>query len=425
MSGSFDSVAVVGGGMAGATAVTALRDQGFSGRVSLVCAEKHLPYERPPLSKEFLAGEVAEEQLLIHPPATYEEQGIELHLGRPATRLRPSDGAVELEDGSFVRADRVLLCTGVRPRPVEAVGVPGGDLPGVHYLHDLHEAWAIQAVIGRGVPVVVVGEGFIGSELASTLACQGADVTLVMLGELPMQPVFSREASEWLLAQHRAHGVDVRPQVPLKAIRGRDRVEAVELSDGTVLPAGAVVVGIGSEPVAGLATDAGISGDDGVVVDGVGRTSVSEIYAAGDLARHPNPKFGRDIRVEHWQNAQLQAAKAVEGMLGDGDVAPYDDIPWVWTEQYENHWEIVGLPAPSMKVIRRGTLGAAGGALWIFSQDGLVWGAVAVNRRRELRLVRRALKRGPVFSDETLRDESVDIRAALGDAGSARHAKSA
>lgn len=425
MAGSFNSVAVVGGGMAGATAVTALRDQGFSGRVSLICAEKHLPYERPPLSKEFLAGDVAEEQLLIHPPATYEEQDVELHVGRPAIRLRPSDGAVELGDGSSVRADRVLLCTGVRPRAVEAVGVPGGDLAGVHYLHDLDDAWAIQAVIGRGVPVVVVGEGFIGSELASTLACLGADVTLVMLGELPMQPAFSREASEWLLAQHRAHGVDVRPQAPLKAIRGRDRVETVELSDGTVLPAGAVVVGIGSDPVADLAADAGISGHDGVTVDGAGRTSVSEIYAAGDLARHPNPKFGRDIRVEHWQNAQLQAAKAVEGMLGDGDVAPYDDIPWVWTEQYGNHWEIVGLPAPSMKVIRRGTPDAAGGALWIFSRDGLVWGAVAVNRRRELRTVRRALKRGPVFSNDTLRDESADIRVVLGDADSARHARSA
>ncbi|WP_016880391.1 MULTISPECIES: NAD(P)/FAD-dependent oxidoreductase [Rhodococcus] len=423
MTGSFDSVAVVGGGMAGATAVTALRDQGFSGRVCLIGAEEHLPYERPPLSKEFLGGEMPEDRLLVHSRETYEEQDIELLLGRRAIRLCPADGAVELEGGERVGADRVLLCMGVRPRPV---GVPGGTLPGVHYLHDLEDAWALQTVIERGVPVVVVGEGFIGSEVASTLAEQGADVTLLMAGDLPM-PVLGAEASGWILDQHRSNGVDVRARSPLQAIRGRDRVESVELSDGTVLPAGAVVVGIGSEPVVDLATDVGITVDNGILVDGLSRTSVPGIYAAGDLARFPSPTFGRSIRVEHWQNAQLQAAKAVEGMLGHGDrdIEPYDDIPWAWTKQYGNQWEIAGRPGPDMQVIRRGVPGSTDGALWIFSAHGRVQGAVVVNRRRELRAVRRALEQGPIFTNDTIRDESVDLRAALSDTDAARHEKTA
>nr|ACL31219.1 ferredoxin reductase [Rhodococcus sp. TFB] len=406
--------------MAGATAVTALRDQGFSGRISLVGAEKHLPYERPPLSKQFLSGEMSEEQLLVHSRETYAEKDIELVLGRRATRLCPADGAVELEGGERVDADRILLCMGVRPRPV---GVPGQTLPGVHYLRDLEDAYALQVMIESGVPVVVVGEGFIGSETASTLAQQGADVTLLMAGDLPM-PVLGMEASGWLLEQHRSNGVDVRARSPLRTIRGRDCVEAVELCDGTILSAGAVVVGIGSEAAIDLATEIGITVDNGILVNGLSRTSIPEVYAAGDLARFPSPTFGRNIRVEHWQNAHNQAVKAVEGMLrhGDRDIEPYDDIPWAWTNQYGNQWEIAGLPGAGMDVVRRGVPGSAEGALWIFSTRGHVQGAVAVNRRRELRAIQRALGDGPVLLNEAVRDESVDLRAALSGADTVKNA---
>lgn len=408
MTSSFDSVAVVGGGLAGARAVAALREEGFAGRVSLIGAEPQLPYERPPLSKEFLSDGLSPDQLLVHPPEFYDEHRIELHLGQPATRLSPGDGTVELADGRRVRADRVLLCTGVAPR---RLGVPGEGLPGVHALRDLPDAEALRPVARAGVPVVVVGEGFIGSELASTLAGLGADVTLLMGGDLPMQPVLGVEAGDWLLAQHRSHGISARPKSPLRAIRGDDRVTAVELADGTVLPAGAVVIGIGSVPAAELAAGAGIDVHDGVLVDSYSRTSNPAVYAAGDLARFPSTAFGRALRVEHWQNAQDQATTAVRAMFGTAE--PYDGIPWAWSEQHGRRWEIAGQPHLGTAVARRGDPDSVDGALWVFSDEDRVRGAVAVGRRRELRAVLRGLARGVTVTEHDVRDESVDIRTAL------------
>jgi 3-phenylpropionate/trans-cinnamate dioxygenase ferredoxin reductase subunit len=405
----FDSVAVVGGGLAGARAVAALREEGFTGRVSLIGAEPRLPYERPPLSKEFLSEGLSPDRLLVHPPEFYDEHRIELVLGRPATRLSPGDGTIHLAGGGAVRAGRVLLCTGVAPR---RLGVPGEALPGVHALRDLPDGEALRAVVRAGVPVVVVGEGFIGSEVASTLAGLGADVTLLMGGDLPMQPVLGVEAGDWLLAQHRGHGISARPRSPIRAILGDDRVTAVELADGTVLPAGAVVVGIGSVPAVGLAADVGIDVGDGVLVDAYSRTSLPGVYAAGDLARFPSAAFGRALRVEHWQNAQDQATTAVRAMLGAA-AEPYDGIPWAWSEQHGRRWEIAGQPHLGTSVARRGDPDSVDGALWVFSDEGRVRGAVAVGRRRELRAVLRGLAHGVTVAEHDVRDESVDIRTAL------------
>ncbi|MFF5988806.1 NAD(P)/FAD-dependent oxidoreductase [Prauserella flavalba] len=420
MTASFDSVAVIGAGLAGASAAVALRERGFSGRIRLIGAESHLPYERPPLSKEFLGGDLPAERLAVHPADAYAEWEIELVLGRPATRLRPAERAVELAGGTRIGADRVLLGTGVRPR---SAGVPGEWLSGVHHLRDLEHAQALREVIERGVPLVVVGEGFIGSELASTLAEQGADVTLLMAGDLPMRHALGEEAARWLLGRHRENGVRVLARSPLKSINGFDRVESVEVGDGTVLPAGAVVIGIGSEPVVDLAVGAGLAVDNGVVVDSSSRTSIPEIYAAGDLARFPSRAFNRRLRVEHWQNAQNQAANAVESMLGHDE--PYDDIPWAWTEQHGRRWEIAGLPMLGTDVVRRGDPDSAEGALWVFSEQGRVQGAVAVNRRRELRAVRRALAREALVDVDAVRDESVDIRTAIRSADTAVRAAEA
>lgn len=411
MTESIKSVAIVGGGMAGASAAVALRGQGFSGRITLIGAEEHLPYERPPLSKDFLSGATTSDRLLIQSPETYEELGVELLLGRPAVRLCCAERAVEIHGGDRFPADRVLLCMGVRPRQI---GVAGNALPGVHYLHDVEDACAIRMQVERGAPIVVVGEGFIGTEVASTLAALGAEVTLLLAGALPV-PALGAGASTWLLDQHRMHNVDVRPKAPLRAIRGDRHVTAVELCDGTRLPAGAVVVGIGSLPVLELATEAGIIAEGGIVVDGAGRTSIPEVYAAGDLARFPSPTYGRRIRVEHWQNAHRHAAHTASAVLGRGNQhhPPYDEIPWAWTDQCGSRWEIAGLTGSDMDVIGRGSPDSTEGALWVFSSQGRIHGAVAVNRRRELRAVHRALGRGPVFATNMISDESVDLATAL------------
>jgi 3-phenylpropionate/trans-cinnamate dioxygenase ferredoxin reductase subunit len=420
MTETIESVVVVGGGLAGATAATALRARGFSGCVRLICAEEHLPYERPPLSKDFLAGEVPADALLVHPRETYEELDIELVSGRRAQRLRPSEGAVELEDGGQIHADHVVLCTGVRPRRLQ---VPGEALPGVSYLHDLEDAQELRAAVKRGMPIAVVGEGFIGSEIAATLAAQGVEVTLLMGGELPMQPVLGTEAGQWLREQHLRHGVAVRARSMVRAIHGQRHVEAVELADGTIVAVGAVVIGIGSEPVGQLAIDAGLAYDNGVLVDAQMRTSIPAISAAGDLARFPSPAFASDIRVEHWQNAQGQAASAADSLLGQG--RPYNEVPWAWSEQYGDRWEITGLPGHGMEISCRGMPDSADGALWLFSREDRVHGAVALNRRKELRAVRRALETGPIPTSQRWQDESVDIGALLSAPDSSDQAQTA
>ncbi|MBW0088150.1 FAD-dependent oxidoreductase [Pseudonocardia sp. KRD-184] len=402
------SVAVVGAGLAGATAVRTLREQGFSGRVTLIGGEPHLPYERPPLSKAYLTAGAARETLQVHPPEFYAAHDIEVVLGRAAARLVPGRG-VELVDGTVAAAERVLLCTGLRPRRLP---VSGAALTGVLGVRDLEDAERLRDAVARGGRTVVVGEGFVGSEVAATLAGLGAEVTLLMGTGLPVQPALGPEAGAWLLARHRASGIDVRERSPIRAILGAGQVESVELADGTVLPADTVVIAVGSAPNADLAADAGIRVQDGVLVDERGRTSHPGVYAAGDVARFPSATFGGTLRVEHWQHAQQHAAGAARAVLGGTEA--YDRVPWAWSEQHGHRFEIAGLPWSGGVVRRRGDPDSAEGALWITVRDGRVVGAVSVNRRRELRAVLRALGRGPVTVDEhALLDPDADLPSLL------------
>jgi len=409
MSDTVRSVAIIGAGLAGANVAAGLRSHGYAGHVTLVGSESHLPYERPPLTKDVLAGVMAVDQTAVHPAEFYQDNEIELVLGEPVDALDLSERSVVLARGRRLRADRVVLCTGVSPR---RLGVPGEDLEGVHSVRDREDSQALRNAAERGDPIVVIGEGFIGTEVASTLARQGCDVTVLMGRDLPVQPVLGADAGAWLAQQHRVNGVRLRPSTPPRAIIGTSSVQGVELADGSVVPASAVVVGIGSIPSGqSLASDAGITTRDGVVVDGVGRSSVPEVFATGDLARFPTSSYG-EIRVEHWQHA-IQHAQVVAAAIVGVEQAPYAGVPWVWTEQFGRRWEIAGLPQRGTDVVRRGDPDSDEGALWAFTNDSRVVAAVALGRRRELRAVLRSLE-GPVsLMTPQFVDESVDVRRAL------------
>jgi 3-phenylpropionate/trans-cinnamate dioxygenase ferredoxin reductase subunit len=300
MSGTF---VIVGAGLAGGGAAATLREEGFDGRVVLVGAERQPPYERPPLSKEYLRGESSFERALVQPPGFYDENGIETRFGVRATRVDAADKVVELDGGERVAYDRLLVATGGRNRRFP---VPGLDLEGIYSLRTVADSDRIRAEALPGRKAVVVGMGFIGSEVAASLRRSGVDVVVVDRNEVPLRRVLGEEVGRVIEGIHREHGVSMIFGDTVAAFEGAGRVERVTTARGRRVECDFVVVGLGVEPVTDLLADTGVEIDNGVVVDEYLRTGVDSIYAAGDVANHYHPVFERRIRVEHWQNALEQ-----------------------------------------------------------------------------------------------------------------------
>jgi len=396
---------IVGANLAGGRAALALRDEGFDGDVVLIGAEVHPPYERPPLSKDVLKGARSPESTYLQPVAAWADHDVDLRLGIPVTRIEPRWSGVELADGSRVRADRVLLSTGGRPRKLD---VPGRDLRGVHYLRDIEDAVAIADVLQRGGPVVVIGAGFIGAEVTACARELGCEVVLLEVAAVPLERVLGTEMGALYADVHRARGVDVRTGTSIVAIEGRHgRVERVITSDGAVLPAGAVVIGVGMEPVVELAANAGITVDNGIVVDDLCRTSVPNVFAAGDVARHPNRLIGGEVRLEHWQNAQNQALAAAKSMVDRGQ--PYAEVPWFWSDQYDLNLQMAGHPNASDCLVTRGSREELS-FVTFYVRDGRLSGAVAINRPRDVRGAIKLIESGALVELDALADETADLR---------------
>ncbi len=360
------SYVVVGGGLAGAMAVQGLREQGAQGRVVLVGDETDPPYERPPLSKEYLAGRTAVEKLQLHEPDWYAGHGVELLLGTRAGGIDRAARVVQLADGSRISYDRLLLATGSAPRRLR---VPGADLDGVHYLRRVRNSDAIRSAIGRGGPLVVVGAGWIGLEVAAVARLAGLDVTVVEPQAQPLGGVLGEQVGARFAALHRAHGVDLRTGTGVEAVLGDGRVEAVRLTGGALVPAAAVVVGVGIRPLTELAEAAGLAVDDGVVVDASLCTSDPNIWAAGDVASADNAWAGRRLRVEHYSNATDQGMLA--GRIMAGAQERWAKPPYFWSDQYDLAMEYRGWadPAASTLVLRGGPDDAAWFAFWLVGDE--------------------------------------------------------
>jgi 3-phenylpropionate/trans-cinnamate dioxygenase ferredoxin reductase component len=342
-------IVIAGAGHAAGQVITSLRQKKFGGQVTLIGEEPYLPYQRPPLSKKFLAGDMAPERLFVKPPSFYEDPSIDVMLGRAVTGIDRQQKEVSTDQGETISYDTLILALGSR---VRRLPVAGADLPGVHYLRGIADVEAIRESLKADTSLVVVGAGYIGLEVAAVARTLGANVTVVEMADRVMSRVVSPEISDFYQIEHTNHGVKLKLSTTVTAILGKKRVKAVETGNGDSIPADLVIIGVGIVPNTELASDAGLPVDDGIVVDDHCRTSDPDIYAVGDCTRHPNDIYGRQLRLESVQNALEQAKVAADNICGKD--TSYCEVPWFWSDQYDLKLQIAGLSTDYDDVVIRG-----------------------------------------------------------------------
>jgi 3-phenylpropionate/trans-cinnamate dioxygenase ferredoxin reductase component len=343
------TILIIGGGQAGAQAIDTLRREGFAGRLVLVCDEPHLPYQRPPLSKKFLSGELAADRLPFRHQSFYDEHRVELKLGVLAVKLDPAARTVTLSNGEEVVYERLLLATGAISRQLTC---PGADLPGVHYLRSIADVPTIQEALKPGARVVIIGGGYIGLETAATARKMGCLVTVLEMADRVMNRVVASNVSAYFEHEHRLQGVHIICNTRILRLEGQARVERVVCADGSSFEADLLVVGVGAVANMQLALDAGLKCENGIFVDEYCRTSNDAIYAAGDCTYHPSLRFETRVRLESVDNAFEQAKAAALNMLGKPAV--HDRVPWFWSDQFDNKLLIVGLSQGHDQQVTRG-----------------------------------------------------------------------
>ena len=367
------SIVIVGASMAGASAAASLRAEGFEGRIVLLGEEPELPYERPPLTKGYLTGDTARGQVYLHGETFYSDHDIDLETGTRVSALALFSSHVELEAGGRLHFDRLLLATGASPRRLQG---PGAGLDGVHYLRNLADADSLRDRFRRGGKVVVIGAGWIGAEIAASARQQGLEVSVLDPAPVPLARVLGPEVGAFFRDVHADHGVELLLGDGFAGFEGSGRVERVLTTEGRRLDADFVVVGIGVQPRTELAERAGLGVDNGVVVDELLRASDPRIYAAGDVARVRHPFYGEHVRVEHWATARDQGTAAGRAMLGQE--APYDALPYFFSDQYDIGMEYRGRATAWDQVVFRGDP-ASGEFLAFWAKDSRVLAGMNVN----------------------------------------------
>jgi 3-phenylpropionate/trans-cinnamate dioxygenase ferredoxin reductase subunit len=364
--------AIVGGGLAGAKAAETLRAEGFDGRIVLVADEANLPYERPPLSKGYLAGDSKLADAHVHDEHFYANERIELLTSTRAIALDTSARRVSLSDGAELRYDRLLIATGAAPRRPPIEGASGED---VHVLRSVADADALRGALGGGARLVVIGGGWIGSEAAATARGLGAEVTVIERATVPLERVLGARIGRFFADLHRDHGVELLTNAGVQRIAGAGR--RVRLADGRTIDADAVLLAVGVAPATALAEAGGLAVEDGIVVDEHLRTRVPDVLAAGDVASALHPRYGRRVRVEHWDNAMAQGPAAAPAMLGKAD--QYTKLPYFFSDQYDLGLEYVGLHDHEDELVFRGSFhDRRFQAFWI-AADGSVSAGMHVN----------------------------------------------
>ena len=402
---SAGGIVIVGAGHAGVQAAASLREDGFEGRITLLSDEADFPYQRPPLSKAFLKGQMELSGLPLRGEKFYEEQRIDLRLGVSVTRIDRDGRRVEFAHGGGEPYDHLILATGARARVLRA---PGLDLRGVHALRAIRDAAAIKAALGEASRVVVVGAGFIGLEIAATARALGRDVTIVEISDRPMGRAVSPAMSAFFLDAHRGFGSAFELGVGVSALHGAGgRVAEVELSDERRLPADLVIVGVGVTAEDALAVEAGLDCADGIVVDAHLVSSDPAISAIGDCCRFPHAGFGAQLRLESVQNAADQARTVARRLVGKPEA--YDSLPWFWSDQGDLKLQIAGLSHGVDRWVTRG--GVEARALTAFGFLGEKLAVVeTVNRAGDHMAARRILAAGTPITPEQAADLNVDLR---------------
>ncbi len=399
------SILIIGAGQAGLQAADTLRREGFSGNVTLVGDEAELPYQRPPLSKKFLSGELTLDRLLFRPQSFFDQHRIELRLGIPAVRLEPGKRQVMLADASVLGYDRLLLCLGSLSRPLVC---PNSTLPGVHYLRTVADVAQIRARLKPGARAVIIGGGYIGLETAATARKLGCEVTVLEMADRLMNRVAAPSVSAYFAAEHSAHGVKVLCGARVERLEGLTQVERV-VTAGAVYPADFLVVGVGAIPATQLASEAGVICDNGIVVDEYCRTSDPHIFAAGDCTNHPSAHYGRRMRLESVDNAVEQARTAALNMLDRP--ATHDRIPWFWSDQYDNKLLIVGMAQGCDTEFDRGDP-ATRAFSHCYLKDGALIALEAVNKPADYMAARKLIAERVRLDPHKLRDPTVALKDA-------------
>jgi 3-phenylpropionate/trans-cinnamate dioxygenase ferredoxin reductase component len=397
---------IIGAGQAGGWAAIAMRQAGFTGRILLVGEESWRPYERPPLSKAVLMADPEPPVLFFHDEGKYAEQGIELVLGTPAEEVDATAHRVRLRDGRMLAYDRLLLTTGGRAR---RLAIPGGER--ALLLRTLEDARAVRARLAVAPRVVCIGAGVIGLEIASSARARGCAVTVLEAAPVAMGRCVSPEGARFVEALHRAAGVDLRTGVTIEAIEHQpDGTEQVICRGGDRFVADCVIAGIGMERNLELARTAGLAIDGGVAVNEFGQTSAPDIYAAGDVAAFLHPHYGRRLRLESWRHAQNQGIAVGRAM--SGEAAPYDDIPWFWTDQHGVNLQITGLPGEAARTVVRVNQPPAFVAVHLAADDTVV-GVTAAGSPRDIRAGTALIKARRPFDPVLLADPAVPLQRLL------------
>jgi 3-phenylpropionate/trans-cinnamate dioxygenase ferredoxin reductase component len=395
---------IVGASLAGGVAAATLRQDGFDGDVVLIGAEPQPPYERPPLSKQYLRGEAPFEKALVRPAGFYDQNRIETRFGTRAGRVDPIRRVVELDTGGPVHYDTLLIATGVRNR---RPAIPGLQLPGVFDLRTVGDADALRSQIVSTRKAVVIGMGFIGSEVAASLRHQGIEVVSIDPAPVPLVRVLGDQVGRVIAAIHHDHGVETIFEDVVTGFEGQGRLERVVTRSGRRIDCDFAVVGVGVEPALDFLSGSGVDLDNGILVDEYCRTNIDGIYAAGDVANHFHPVLRQRLRVEHWQNAMQQGAAAARSMLGRGQ--PYEPVHWFWSDQYDLNLQYAGYHRQAEQIVVRGSLEKRSGLAFYLNQ-GRIDAVVALNRGKDVRRAMPLIKSREIVDPRQLADEDVDLR---------------
>ena len=402
-----NEIVVIGSGQAAIQAVMSLKRNEFTGSIKVIGEEDHLPYQRPPLSKDFLLEEYKPERVSLKKKEFYEENGVDLILGKRAESIDTILKEITLSDENKIRYNQLIIATGSR---VRKLNVPGSDKKGIYYLRDLDDANALKQRLKKNKKMVIVGAGYIGLEVASVAASLGVEVTVIEMANRVMNRTVDPMISSYYQKLHESHGVKIHLDNGLKAFEGGDSVNAVLCSDGLMLEADLVVIGAGVLPNQEIAIEAGLECNNGIMVNEFGETSTAHVYACGDCTNHPNKGLNTRLRLESVHNAMEQSKTVANTIMGNKE--PYDQVPWFWSDQYDHKLQLVGISGGHDEVVMRGLESEQKFLLFYLKNSELI-AVNAINSSKEFLICRKLVANKVKISSDVIKDQSVNLNDLL------------
>lgn len=399
---------VIGASHAAVQLIISLRQNGWEGSVTVISDETHLPYQRPPLSKAYLANTIQDDQLALRAPATYEKLNVTVKLSTTVTAIDTDNKQVHLDSGATLSFDKLALCTGARARPLP---IPGADLNAVHYLRTMDDVKGIQASAASAKNAVIIGGGYIGLETAASLNKLGVKVTVLETESRLLKRVASPQISAFYLRLHTEEGIDIRLNTQAAELAGEQTLTQVICADGTAIKADMAIIGIGVIANTELASDAGLTVDNGIVVNEFAQTSHGDIVAAGDCTNHPNPILNRNLRLESVPNAVEQAKAAAASICGVEK--PYAELPWFWSDQFDVKLQIAGMNQGYTEAVVRGDINNGRSFSVFYTANNKILAADCINRPKDFMLAKKLILQSADCDPASLADESTELKSLL------------